>query len=143
LAHSQAVPLAPYNGPMSEGHNSTKPYVVKWHEGDSDQYRWFIRGIHPDGSFYGEIQFVDEQRSANVEGSLSAEDRARVFTLIAQLEQEPLDASDNSPWQGLLADSLAADAHVICRYRWGLETTSDLLFLGLIGVLAPYLRIHY
>jgi hypothetical protein len=65
-----------------------KTYSLLWIDGTSPEYTWYIRGIKPDRSFYGEIKQVsgDIRKLANVEGSLSAEDYLRVLKLVEKLK---------------------------------------------------------
>ena len=38
-------------------------YILKWRHGTNPKYEWFIRGIKPDRSFYGEILIYEPQKS--------------------------------------------------------------------------------
>jgi hypothetical protein len=59
-------------------------YVLKWHRRCDHRSFWFIRGIKPDRSFYGEVTvFIGGNgKQVNVVGILSESDYARLLALI-------------------------------------------------------------
>src|SRR5882724_3934085 len=69
-------------------------YILQWRLDESEGIRWFIRGIKPDGSFYGEVSYHNSTAptrswSTFVDGQLSPEDLSRcnaIFTEFSNSE---------------------------------------------------------
>ncbi|GAA4441880.1 hypothetical protein [Bremerella cremea] len=62
--------------------------ILIWRPGDARYLRAFVRGIHPDGFFYGEVRsdWPDDRIALTVEGSLSAAENQRLRQHIRQVQ---------------------------------------------------------
>ncbi len=122
-------------------------YVFKWYHGSDRRYCWFIRGIKPDRSFWGEITvFIGRGgKQVNVTGCLSESDYARFLSLVKEIETDVGAGDPDAIWDGLLAEGPVSNPRIIFRYRRDSHQTSatGLQFLSLVDVLAPYLRCFY
>jgi hypothetical protein len=117
--------------------------ILKWKEhcDDGEIVAWFIRGISPDGSYYGEVVRHEERRVLTVEGQLSTDDvkaiaRIRTrFSFNAEAPPIPYESFD-----GLLAMGEVSRPQVVYVYSQGAEENPDRdSFLELIEILRPYL----
>ncbi len=119
-------------------------YVLKWCHGSDPRSCWFIRGIKPDRSFYGEITvFTGESgRQINASGSLSEPDYSRLLLLIGELEKHAGTGDSDAPLEGLLAEGPVNNPRIIFRYpRSDCRTAeADSSFLKIVDLLTPYLR---
>jgi hypothetical protein len=119
-------------------------YVLKWHHGTDPRICWFIRGIQPDRSFYGEIMVFSGERGKqiNVTGSLSESDYARFLLLVRDIEKHKSADESNSPWEGLLAVGPPGNPRILFRYRHSEHQTTRAAprFLEVVNLIAPYLR---
>lgn len=125
----------------------TTSYIVKWSHGTAPRYSWFIRGINPDRTFYGEITvWVGHGgKQANVSGSISASDYARFLSLVREIEESVAEESSDGTWHGLLAEGPMARPRIIFHYRNDKKRGSSggSLFLRIIDILAPYVTGFY
>ncbi|MGI6416370.1 MAG: hypothetical protein ACOX1P_11935 [Thermoguttaceae bacterium] len=123
---------------------ATASYVLKWYEGSPPRYGWFIRGIHPDRSFFGEISvFIAEGgKQANVAGKLSETDYARFLHLVRGIEERASEDESDAPWDGLLAVGPTDSPRILFKYRTSDTTITEagLMFLQVVDIMAPYLR---
>ncbi len=65
-------------------------YGLKWYCRGDRLCSWFIRGIKPDRSFYGEVTIFSiggGGRQVNAVGSLSESDYAKLLVLIEEIEK--------------------------------------------------------
>ena len=63
-------------------------YILKWRHGTNPKYEWFIRGIKPDRSFYGEVLIYEPRRAGiNVEGRVSEADYRRLVESFAEIQK--------------------------------------------------------
>lgn len=122
-------------------------YALKWYHGSDPRYCWFIRGIKPDRSFYGEITvFIgDGGKQVNVTGSLSELDYARLLSLIREIEADVSGDDSGARWEGLLAEGPATHPRTIFKYRSAANqsTAAGSRFLEMVDLLAPYLEQFY
>lgn len=118
--------------------------IVVWNDDQPGaRCRWAIRGIHPDGSFYGCATFYDEPRTADLHGQLSPADNAEVWQVADGLRQLAADngqAADNARWDGLLAEGAPSAPKVIFRYCRDDDQQSPMgrKFTSLKSLLRPY-----
>ena len=63
------------------------PYVLTWSYGTNPQYHWYVRGIKPDLSFYGEVTTTFERggQQHSVSGTLTPCDYARFLELVSEI----------------------------------------------------------
>ncbi len=122
-------------------------HCIKWYHGTDPLYCWFIRGIKPDRSFYGEINAFCSNggRGVTVTGSLSASDHARLLLLVSEIEDAATVDESDEPWKGLLAEGPVMQPRIIFRYRGGGKepSSAEAAFLAIIDLLAPYLDRFY
>ena len=126
--------------------------VLRWREETTPQITWYLRGIRPDGSYYGEIrsQFNRPRTSdnaqgiiRNVEGQIARSDADAVFALAAVLRKSG-EVGDASECRGVLADGPINQPTILFRF---LETDRDSeksgLFLDIVRIVRPYLAPVY
>jgi hypothetical protein len=126
--------------------------VLRWREETTPQIRWYLRGIRPDGSYYGEIrsQFNSPRTSdnaqgiiRNVEGQIARSDADAVFALAAVLRKSG-EVGDASECRGVLADGPINQPTILFRF---LETDRDSeksgLFIDIVRIVRPYLAPLY
>lgn len=128
--------------------SSPQVLVLKWKETTSPPIYWFLRGIRPDGTYYGEIrsQFdiprpIDNAHGVGrtVEGTMAQTDADEIFKLAAMIREMPC-IHDDMEWRGLLADGPISHSTVLVRFsdnQQGAERNS--LFLEIIQMVRPYL----
>jgi len=104
-----------------------KKYVITW--SNREGINWYIRGIKPDGSFYGEILYMSSSPSKRcatfVEGQIPPEDWRICQDLISQLA--PFSQGHEKKHFGLLGcwtTSLGVST-IIFTYDAGDEMVSD------------------
>lgn len=127
------------------------PLVIRWNETESPRYQWFIRRLHPDGSFHGEVRSTfDAPRDSDgaagvgrsIEGNLSAEDMQRVSELAAHIRRSPTPLTDAAVI-GVLAEGPVANPTVLYRHPNSSESDNAKCFLEIIAILRPHLAHHY
>jgi hypothetical protein len=126
-----------------------KTYSLLWIDGTSPEYTWYIRGIKPDRSFYGEIKQVsgDIRKLANVEGSLSAEDYLRVLKLVEKLKltSEETHGDPDPSRKCFIGDNIPGRSINGFRYpslgKDGTERNS--FFIQITEILSKYIKPHY
>lgn len=137
MAQGDTASLTPSEGDVAS-------YVLKWYHGKGRRYGWFVWGIQPDRSFYGEVTiFTDDGgKQVSVRGRLSESDYARFLLLVREIEGRTAGDESDAPWEGLLAVGPANTPRILFRYRQSDQTGSELgeTFLKLVDVIAPYLR---
>ncbi len=123
---------------MAANEANMPPFIVKWNEEGVPPRKWFIRGIGPDGRFYGEL--IEGRWTTTIQGIMSESDYNRLFTLIEGIERASPKPHVVVPWQGLLAEGPIATGRVIYTYPESDARTSkaDLLFPELIAIMTPY-----
>lgn len=132
--------------------SSPRSLVLRWREETTPQITWYLRGIRPDGSYYGEIrsQFNSPRASDNayeiirtVEGQIAPTDAGTVFALAAALRKSGR-VGDVSECRGVLADGPINQPKIIFRFS---ETDGDPensgLFLDIVRIVRPYLAPLY
>jgi len=125
-----------------------KTYVLKWYHGSDPRYGWFIRGIRPDGTFYGEIRRFsqNEGKQIDIKGELSKIDLIQFLKSVNEIQQT-VSALSNEPWIGLLAEGPVTDPHPNILYHYLKEnrkdTHADRCFEELIGIFLPYMEKFY
>jgi hypothetical protein len=127
-------------------------YVIKWRHGERPEYRWFIRAILKDGSFYGEITRDDavigadgiRGRQITVEGQLSPKHVAKLKELAGRILIDP-QTPVGAGWTGLLAEGSLREPAVIFRYNPADEVHSPAAadYLQVIDLLKSYLGPFY
>jgi hypothetical protein len=121
-------------------------YLLKWRCGSDPQYAWSLRGIHPDGSFYGEITWESSQGrgQVNVEGKLSQSDCSRLQEILERIDKIPHRLSSEL-WVGLLAEGSPQHPRIIHLYPFDCHarTDADAEFVALIDILKPYIEKFY
>jgi type II secretory pathway component PulJ len=112
--------------PAIQMETGVKRYSLQWH--DPQGMGFWIRGINPDGSFYGEIMYAygDPARSAGttVSGQISSADWAECQKLIDGMHiPEPF---ANINWDGQLSSWTESNStpQILFRYRLGDEERS-------------------
>jgi hypothetical protein len=131
-------------------------YVLWWRHGSKPSYTWYLRGILPDHSFYGEllIQFGHDVikdgvkisgKAINVECSLSESDYEHFLFLVNKLDAEVVGNISDEPWEGAIAEGPVNHPRIIFRYRSSAESVSDTdrAFLEIIDILMPYMQQFY
>lgn len=129
-------------------------YILKWRHGVSPEFRWFLRGIREDCSFYGELLSawdstrIIDGRPANgvgktVEGTLSPIDCSRFMELVAAMGSpgaKPIDG-----WTGLLAERSINSPVIRFYYTPGAEKTSSeaVRLLAVVELFESYMRPYY
>ena len=72
--------------------------IIRWTESRSSRFHWFIRGLRPDGSFYGEVRSENESPresdgatgvGCGIEGRISNDDIKHLTQLVAQIREHP------------------------------------------------------
>ena len=123
-------------------------YVLKWKHGTDPRYSWFIRGIKPDGSFYGDMTaFVGSfgGKQISFAGTLIESDHVRLQSLIDAIRAIPSEVDSDMPWTGLLAEDTIGKPTILFRYVPGSDQPSGVgeLFLELVTIIRPYLNPYY
>lgn len=127
--------------------SSPHSLVLRWREKTTPQIVWFLRGIRPDGSYYGEIrsQFNIPRSTDNahgiirtIEGQLSPSDAKTIFTLAAVIRNLNY-VDDAADCRGVLADGPINQSTILLRFK---DTERDAEvsrpFLDIIRILRPY-----
>jgi hypothetical protein len=133
------------DNPLSTASNAERTsYVLKWYRRGDHRCSWFIRGIKPDRSFYGEVTvfIAGGGKQVNAAGSLSESDYAEVLMLIEQIKKHPITDDPDASWDGLLAEGPVDNPRIIFRYRDSDHRSSEAgqRFMELLDLMAPYLR---
>ena len=119
--------------------------VLIWREEKSSvRRRWFLRGVHRDGSYYGTYEIYDV-RGGNLEGRMSNEDNDRFWGLVGQIRDVDRhdSASDGvAAWQGRLAVGPVTSPTIVFDYRRRDEISSPSAadFLEIVAILRPYVE---
>jgi hypothetical protein len=133
-------------------------YVLHWRRSDRPGISWYIRGLKPDGSFYGSIRNElpedDPRRSegagygASIEGVLPADDDARCREIIETIRSDHGDVyldrcASIAVWSA--PGSGPYEAPIIFLYEPGDEAHSvdARLFLELIEIVERQVTKHY
>lgn len=98
-------------------------YTLIWRRDSSEGIKWYIRGIRPDGSFYGEVLCMARQRATSVDGHLPPDAWQRCQEILRLFEAR--DALLPGACFALLArwsDSLG-QAEVLFKYNLGDEVS--------------------
>ncbi len=116
-------------------------YIIKWR---GDCGAWFMRGIKPDRSFYGEITDERLRVQRNIEGRLSQQHYDNIVFLIDRIKQsvseEMLSAET---WDGMLAEGTVSKPCILFRYRKRASPSLlDDAFLEIVGILREYLQVE-
>lgn len=132
--------------------SSPQSLVLHWREETTPQITWYLRGIRPDGLYYGEIrsQFNGPSATGNlhgiirtVEGQIAPTDADVVFALAAALRKSGK-VDDASECRGVLADGPINQPKIVHRFReTGEDRENSDLFLGIIRIVRPYLAPLY
>jgi len=129
--------------PSTASESERASYVLKWYRRGDRRCSWFIRGIRPDRSFYGEVTIFigGGGRQVNAAGSLSESDYTRLLALVEEIEEHLIEDGP-APWEGLLAQGPVDNPRIIYRYRKGAEQSTEAgrRFLEVVNLMAPYLR---
>jgi hypothetical protein len=105
-----------------------------------------LRGIRPDGTFYGEIRkFHPGGIIIDVEGKLSKEDLIEFHRLVDEIRQIPFDPSLHVSCIGVLGEGPLHKPNILYRYleENRKDTHADKCFEGLIEILIPYMEKFY
>lgn len=127
--------------------------IIRWTESRSSRFHWFIRGLRPDGSFYGEVRSENESPresdgatgvGCGIEGRISNDDIKHLTQLVAQIREHPCIDTDKSV-VGLLAEGPVSKPVVVYRFCEGAAEKSKAsdAFLAIIAILRPYIATHY
>lgn len=126
--------------------------VLRWQEETTPQITWYLRGIRPDGSYYGEIrsQFNSPRTSddahgiiRNVEGQIASSDADAVFALAAILRESREDG-DASECRGVLADGPINQPTILFRFSEAdRDSENSGLFLDIVRIVRPCLAPLY
>src|SRR5215211_6901775 len=98
-------------------------FAILWHAKASGDY-FYIRGVKPDGTFYGERRTPTE--ISNVGGQISAEDWTRCCAILDKIASGP-PITPSPGWSariGRWGNSLL-DAEIVAGYGHGDEEGSD------------------
>ncbi len=123
-----------------------KTYILKWYHGYNPKYLWFLRGIKPDGSFYGEIRKDLLQGGGTwifVEGKLSTDDFDKFHKLANEIRKTEFIPSMH--WTGLLAEGPIGEPNhpILYHYSENNQKTNDKIFEAVINLLKPYMKKFY
>lgn len=108
-------------------------YIIKWIRIDDSGITWTIRGIDPQGVFYGEWINYKDQRSGKLKGRLASLENSRLQNLLAALldstrndspQFDPRWSDPTAPYNGLIAQGSYSHPTVLLRYKIGDETSS-------------------
>ncbi len=122
------------------------PFIVIWHHGSYPRYRWSVRGIHPDRSFYGDMTAYEPcNRQISFKGRLSEADYLRLVDSCDEIQEHAeceVSVGSIEPWEGLVAVGPMAHPAILYRYRSGgcEPSVAAVAFLRIIEILLPYLR---
>ena len=132
--------------------SSTHSLVLRWREETKPKIVWFLRGICPDGSYYGEIRSkFDIPRSLDnahgiirtVEGRLTPSDAKSIFTL-ATITRSINHIDDATDCCGLLADGPINQSTILIRFKdTDPDTEVSRAFLEIIRILRPHFEPLY
>jgi hypothetical protein len=100
-----------------------------WKNDGSEGIAWFVRGIKPDASFYGELRFdspsPSKRKATFVDGNISKEDWPRVQELLSlfntPVPEPKLCFASISKWDG----TSLSNAQITFQYNLGDELKSD------------------
>ena len=120
--------------------------VIRWSESRSPSYYWLVRGLRPDGSFYGEVRSTfDRSRDSDgaagvgrtVTGQLGSAEMHRVVELADSIRRNPRpDIADSVV--GLLADGPIGSPTILFRCGTDSELIPQLdAFLAIIEIMRP------
>ena len=104
-------------------------YLFYWKRDGFEGIAWRIRGILPDGTFYGELRFDSgdpaKRKLTFLEGSISSEDWPRVQELLSFFNTPVLSENPSfaiiAKWEGMSLN----DGQVTFRYNLGDEALSE------------------
>lgn len=119
-------------------------FALLWHPKEENGIHWYIRGIRPDGSFYGEAR--SPRAGIFVEGQIPPDDWARCTAILDQIASGP-PIEPVSQWTariGRWRKSLS-DCEIVRGYRHGDETETEegALFFELKGLLEKQVSKFY
>jgi hypothetical protein len=118
-------------------------YVLKWYEGDSPRFCFFVRGIQPDCTFYGELTTYlgNSGKKVRFKGALAPADYERLLSLIGDIKACGVEHNSVVSWKGLLAEGPIYNPQWVFRYQpAALATTvAGDRFAEIIEVMRPYL----
>jgi hypothetical protein len=117
-------------------------YIVKWNDDARPEYRWFIRGLRTDGSFYGEITNRKAQTQSNISGRISRSDYEAFLTIVQDVEAsaDPHELQETS--SGILAKGLVSNPQILLEVGCSRAASSE-AFSQIVKILAPYVRTFY
>jgi hypothetical protein len=114
-------------------------FALLWRRDGSEGVKWYIRGIRPDGTFYGEVLHTARRRASWVEGRLTGVDAKRCRDILDTFAARP--ALPPSTCFALLARwfTTLGTAEVVFKYEVGDEEMSSdaRAFLELKRLLDP------
>jgi hypothetical protein len=120
-------------------------FALLWRRDGSEDIKWYIHAIQPDGSFYGSIRHLARRRATGVSGTLSAEAAARCRQITARFHDRP--TLSPGPCFALLARWVGSMSHaeIVFKFEPGDEATSEDAreFLGLKGLLEEQISAAY
>jgi hypothetical protein len=128
----------------AEFERESATYILKWYIGTDPRFNWFIRGIKPDGTFYGEIAVFSGNggRQITVESRFSESDYSQFLLHISEIEKHALAGDLESRWDGLLAEGPVNHPRIIYRYHDNNRETNkaDACFMSIVNLFVPYMH---
>lgn len=126
--------------------------VLRWHEDRVPKIIWYLRGIRPDGFYYGTIRSIFETPrptdnasgiSRYIDGKMTPADTDAVFALAAAIRSSGF-VEKRIPCRGVLADGPIHDAKILYRF-WKNESDPESTdrFLEIVRIIRPYLAPIY
>jgi hypothetical protein len=130
--------------------NTTKPalnepFILKWQEGNGYRRTWFIRGIRPDGSFYGDgtIRTETIARGFTILGRLSSADYQALLSLVSAITNMTKDVTHEltKDCDGVIGVGTPSQGRVVFRYSSAEHKDTEVgqLFLEIVDIVAKYL----
>jgi hypothetical protein len=100
-------------------------FALLWRRDGPEGIEWFLRGILPDGSFYGSIHHYSRRKAAGVDGLLPAADWAQCREILGRFEVRP--PFPPGPCFALLARwfETLSFPEILFKYEPGDEATSE------------------
>lgn len=130
---------------MTSDGDAEKPvnYIFKWYLDNTSRNLWFIRGIRPDGTFYGETMSEGNgSKLANVSGVLATSDYDRFLSLVASAKLDEKRDAEEKKWRGLIAEGPINSPKRIALYDPNVDRGTELeaCFLRIVELLTPYMQ---
>ena len=121
--------------------------VLRWCASSDPKIVWMLRGIRPDGKYYGEVRShfqrprpIDQASGIirTVTGTLSPHDAEDLYRLAAELRSNACNDQDHV-CRGIIADGPISHPTILYRYNdEASDTELGMRFLEITQLLNPY-----